>query len=65
VKFPCIFPVNREIGRRDSVQQYESSPGLPEPQWPEVTFQDLVKIAFKDHFIRDLDHPVVRRLRGA
>ena len=47
------------------MQQYESSPGLPEPQWPEVTFQDLVKIAFKDHFIRDLDHPVVRRLRGA
>jgi len=24
----------------------------------------LLKIAFRDHIIEDLDHPVVKRLRG-
>jgi hypothetical protein len=39
-------------------------PGLPEPAWPSMPFQDLLKLAFKDHLIDDLDHPVLRRLRG-
>ena len=29
-----------------------------------VTFHDLLKIAFKGKMIEDLDHPVLRRLRG-
>lgn len=38
---------------------------FPEPVWPsEVTFADLLKIAFKGKMIEDLDHPVLRRLRG-
>ena len=38
---------------------------LPEePVWPEITFQELIKKAFKDRYIRDLDHPVLKRLRG-
>lgn len=36
----------------------------PDPQWPEITFQELIRIAFKDRFIDSLDHPAVRRLRG-
>jgi hypothetical protein len=35
-----------------------------EPQWPEVSFQELVRTAFRDRLITTLDHPVVRRLRG-
>ena len=38
---------------------------LPEPQWPEsVTFKKLLEVAFRDRFIRDGDHPILKRLRG-
>jgi hypothetical protein len=35
-----------------------------EPQFPEVSYQELIRIAFRDRLITNLDHPVVRRLRG-
>jgi len=35
-----------------------------EPTWPETTFQELVNKAFQNKKIRDLDHPVLKRLRG-
>lgn len=37
---------------------------FPEPVWPEFPLQKIIEIAFKDRFIQDLDHPVLRRLRG-
>ena len=37
---------------------------IPEPEWPDIEFQKILEIAFRDKFINDLDHPVVRRLRG-
>ena len=38
---------------------------FPEPVWPAgITFQDLLRIAFKGKVIENLDHPVLRRLRG-
>jgi hypothetical protein len=37
---------------------------LPEPEWPDLPFRELLRIAFKDRFIESLDHPVPRRLRG-
>ena len=44
---------------------FEAASDLPEPEWPEVTFQEVLEIAFRDRFIKDFDHPVLRRLRGA
>ena len=35
-----------------------------DPDWPDLTFQELLKLAFKDRFIRSLDHPVVQQLHG-
>jgi hypothetical protein len=36
-----------------------------EPQWPELTFHELLRIAFRDGRLVDrLEHPVVNRLRG-
>lgn len=35
-----------------------------DPAWPDLTFQELLKLAFKDRFIRSLDHPVVQQLYG-
>jgi hypothetical protein len=43
---------------------YEAVSKLPEPDWPEVIFSEILKIAFRERFITDLSHPVVRRLRG-
>ena len=43
---------------------FEASGDLPEPEWPDVSFQKILEIAFKDHFISSMDHPVIGRLRG-
>jgi hypothetical protein len=37
---------------------------IAEPVWPEVTFQELIKLAFRDRLIDTIDHPVIKRLRG-
>jgi hypothetical protein len=37
---------------------------IAEPSWPEITLQEMVRIAFKDKMISTWDHPVLRRLRG-
>lgn len=37
---------------------------LPEPEWPEVSFGELLKVAFKNRYIDTFDHPVLLRLRG-
>ena len=37
---------------------------MGDPTWPEHSFQDLVRIAFRDRIIASLDHPVIKRLRG-
>lgn len=35
-----------------------------EPQWPDKPLGELLRLAFKDSLITDIDHPVLRRLRG-
>lgn len=37
---------------------------ISEPVWPDVTFQELIRLAFRDRLITTLDHPVIKRLRG-
>jgi hypothetical protein len=37
---------------------------LPEPQWPNLTFQQIFDIAFKDRYIDSFEHPVLQRIRG-
>jgi hypothetical protein len=52
---------NMEMGLYDVHQ----APGdLGEPQWPELTMEEALKLAFKDRFISDPGHPVLRRLQG-
>jgi hypothetical protein len=43
---------------------YEAHGDLPEPEWPEKSLRDLLSIAFKGRYIDDLDHAVLKRLRG-
>jgi hypothetical protein len=35
-----------------------------EPTWPTQSFQELLRIAFRETFIRTRDHIVLKRLRG-
>jgi hypothetical protein len=37
---------------------------LPEPQWPDLSMQEIMKVGFKDRIIRDENHPFVQRLLG-
>lgn len=37
---------------------------MAEPEWPSLSFQEIIKIAFRDKLISDRNHPVLRRLRG-
>jgi len=43
---------------------YEATGNLPDPIWPELTFSEILKVAFKGRYITEIDHPVIRRLRG-
>jgi len=43
---------------------YEASGDLPDPTWPELTFTEILKVAFKGRYITEIEHPVIRRLRG-
>jgi len=37
---------------------------MAEPSWPDITFQQIIKIAFRDKMISEWSHPVLQRLRG-
>jgi hypothetical protein len=37
---------------------------MADPIWPELSYQELVRIAYRDRMIAALDHPVIKRLRG-
>jgi len=52
---------NMDLGAYDV---FEAIGDLPDPEWPENTFEELLNIAFKDKVIASLDHAVLRKLRG-
>ena len=52
---------NRSLG---AYEVYEATGNCSDPSWDIPTFSELLRIAFRDKFIQNLDHPVLRRLRG-
>lgn len=44
---------------------FQAENKIPDPEWPSLSLQELVRIAFRDRIITTPDHPVIRRLRGA
>ena len=44
---------------------FEADGKIPEPEWPEYSFQELLQIACRERIIGSFDHPVLKRLRGA
>jgi len=50
-----------------SLGAYEISEAIAnygEPEWPEHSFMEILKIAFKNRVIETSEHPVVQQLRG-
>jgi hypothetical protein len=43
---------------------FRASGAIPDPEWPDLSFREILKIAFRDHYIGTLDHAVIKRLRG-
>lgn len=37
---------------------------LSDPEWPDISFPEMLRIGFGDYMINSSDHPVLRRLRG-
>jgi hypothetical protein len=37
---------------------------IADPVWPSLSFQELIRIAYRERMITSLDHPVIKRLRG-
>ena len=52
---------NMSLGAYDV---FQATGDLPDPEWPDTPFKELLRVAFKDRFIDTLDHPVLRELRG-
>jgi hypothetical protein len=45
-------------------EMFEASSSIPDPEWPDLPFQELLRIGFRDRLIDRLDHAVIKRLRG-
>jgi hypothetical protein len=43
---------------------FEAESSIPDPLWPELSFEAIYRIAFKDRLVASADHPVIKRLRG-
>lgn len=43
---------------------FEASGGLSDPVWPAISFEEILKIAFRDRYVDDVDHPLLQKLRG-
>ena len=52
---------NRSLGAYDI---FQAEACIAEPAWPDLTFQQIIRIAFRDRLITSMDHPVIKRLRG-
>ena len=52
---------NMSLGAYDI---YDAGSELAGPEWPELEFQKIIEIAFKDRMITSMNHPAIKRLRG-
>ena len=43
----------------------EAAANIGEPEWPEISFDEIVRIAFEGKIVDRPDHPLILKLRGA
>lgn len=47
-----------------SYEVYEATSDMEEPDWPDLSYGEILAIALKDRLIDSLDHHVLKKLRG-
>jgi hypothetical protein len=52
---------NMNLGAYDI---FKAEKVISKPEWPTLGYSELIKIAFRDHLVDRIDHPVIQRLRG-
>jgi hypothetical protein len=52
---------NMSLGAYD---QFVAEGKLPDPEWPDLPFNELLRIAFRDRLVSNLDHPLLDLLHG-
>jgi hypothetical protein len=52
---------NHDLGAYEAIRAADN---LHDPEWPDLDFWSLIKIAAKELLVTDLNHPAVKRLRG-
>jgi hypothetical protein len=57
----CRVKANMSLGAYESTV---AESAIADPVWPEASFQELIRIGFRDRIIDVATHPVVKRLRG-
>ena len=43
---------------------FEATGDIAEPEWPQLRFEEILRIAFGNRYITDAGHVVLKRLRG-
>jgi hypothetical protein len=43
---------------------FTAAGSIPEPEWPKLSFREILKIAFREFMIDSPEHAVIRKLRG-
>jgi hypothetical protein len=44
---------------------YVADGAIADPDWPDVSLDEILQIAFRDRIIDSVDHPVIKQLLGA
>ena len=52
---------NMSLGAYDI---YKGAESLSEPQWPDKSMEDIIKVAFRGRVIENAEHAVIKRLQG-
>jgi hypothetical protein len=53
---------NMQLG---AYEMFRAESVIAEPQWPDLPFKELLRIGFKGRYVDNLEHAVIKRLRGA
>jgi hypothetical protein len=62
-----VMTVWRRIVPNNLVGAYDLIPphiNKPEPEWPDMTVEEVLRLAFARYLIADLNHPLLKKLRG-
>jgi hypothetical protein len=44
---------------------YTAAGSIPDPEWPQLSLHEILKIAFREFMVDSTDHAVIKKLRGA